>query len=82
MLLDVLLSLKSPSAWVPITLTYQLSKFTATEISVGFYILYILKNKELKSELKNCKLRHLMRHTQHLISICSHRNSRRGSFIA
>jgi len=50
MLLDVLFSLKSPSIWAPITLTNQLSKFTATEITVGFYILYTLKNKELKRE--------------------------------
>ena len=28
----------------------QAVKFTATEITVGFYILYTLKNKELKSE--------------------------------
>jgi len=48
MLLDAFLSLKSPSIWAPITLTNQLSKFTATEITVSFYILYTLKNKELK----------------------------------
>jgi hypothetical protein len=50
MLLGVLLSLKSPSICAPITLTNQLSNFAVTEITVGFYILYTLKNKELKSE--------------------------------
>ena len=48
MLCDVLFSLKRPSIWAPITLPNHLSKFTATEIRVIFYILYTLKNKELK----------------------------------
>jgi hypothetical protein len=47
-LLDLLLSLKRPSIWTAITVTYQLSAFTETEMTVGFYIPYTLRNERIE----------------------------------